>query len=382
MLLSAVIEIFWKGYWKGCLALINLVNFCFALYVDYKSSWRYSVLLAPFKPLHCVHGRGASHHWETELCLLSLNNGGKVAQEKNVVFKVLQKLWLSWGSGLARDVAEREITEEVKEKGKRGRKAKGETVASINRGRDGRADSIKLLPISVLALAGLLKTGQKDMLNLLLPCASLFCSSERNQSVLLQKQLETEKTLLPCCLASGGTGSSRFPATTEAPLTKCVRHLKEHNVTMKKPEGDKTRKGEKRERGGELNGDVGASWRQEDKIKRKNMLIAAKVVIKINHHCDIWHLCTALSKNIVAIARLEETKALVMCSLAASLRYRHTYFSPPFFTNAVTKYWVTGGRQVPRQGPWGAANRTVHILTLRFRERQKELKAPWKPGGR
>lgn len=156
--------------------------------------------------------------------------------------------WLSWSSGLERDASEREITEVVKEK--TGRKAKGETVASIERERDGWADSIKLLPISVLALAGLLKTGQKDMLNLLLPCASLFCSSERNQSVLLQKQLETEKTLVPCCLASSSsTGSSRFPATTEAPLTKCVRHLKEHNVTMKKSEGDKTRKGEKKERG-------------------------------------------------------------------------------------------------------------------------------------
>lgn len=69
--------------------------------------------------------------------MLSLNTAAKVAQEKNVVFKVLQKLWLSWGSGPARDVAEREITAEVKEKGKRGRKPKGETVASINRGRDG-----------------------------------------------------------------------------------------------------------------------------------------------------------------------------------------------------------------------------------------------------
>lgn len=106
-----------------------------------------------------------------------------------------------------------------------------------------------MLPVSVLALADLLKTGQKDMLNLLLPCASLFCSSERNQSVLLQKQLDTEKTLVPCCLARSSTGSSQFPATTEAPLTKCVQHLKEHNVTMKEPEGDKTRKGEKRGRG-------------------------------------------------------------------------------------------------------------------------------------
>ena len=49
--------------------------------------------------------------------MLSLNTAAKVAQEKNVVFKVLQKLWLSWSSGLERDVAEREITEEVKEKG-------------------------------------------------------------------------------------------------------------------------------------------------------------------------------------------------------------------------------------------------------------------------
>ena len=92
-----------------------------------------------------------------------------------------------------------------------------------------------LLPISVLALVDLLKTGQNDMLNLLLPCASLFCSSERNQSVLLLKQLETERTAVPRCLAGCSTGSSRFPATTEAPLTKCVLHLKEHNVTMKEP---------------------------------------------------------------------------------------------------------------------------------------------------
>lgn len=105
-----------------------------------------------------------------------------------------------------------------------------------------------MLPVSVLALADLLKIGQKDMLNLLLPCASLFCSSEGNQSVLLQKQLETEKTLVPCCLAVCRTGSSRFPATTEAPLTKCVLHLKGHNVTMKEPGRDKTRKRGKRGR--------------------------------------------------------------------------------------------------------------------------------------
>lgn len=94
--------------------------------------------------------------------------------------------------------------------GKRGRKAKGESVALVNRERDDWADSIKLLPISILALADLLKTGQKDMLNLLLPCASLFCSSERNQSVLLQKQLETEKTLVPCCLAAAVQGLLGF----------------------------------------------------------------------------------------------------------------------------------------------------------------------------
>lgn len=126
-----------------------------------------------------------------------------------------------------------------------------------------------MLPISVLALADLLKTGQKDMLNLLLPCASLFCSSKRNQSVLLQKQLETEKSLVPRCLASSTTGSSQFPATTEAPLTKCVRHLKEHNVTMKEPEGDKTRKREKGRKGGELNGNEGATEDRRTKIKRQ-----------------------------------------------------------------------------------------------------------------
>lgn len=203
-------------------------------------------LVACSKPLHCVSDWVALH-WATELCLLSLSTAAKVAQEKTV-FKDLQKLWLSCTSGLERDVAEREITE-VKEK--IARKAKGETVASLNRERDGWTDSIKLLPISVLALADLLKTGQKDMLNLLLPCASLFCSSKRNQSVLLQKQLETEKSLVPRCLASSSTGSSQFPATTEAPLTKCVRHLKEHNVTMKEPEGDKTREGEKGRKRGE-----------------------------------------------------------------------------------------------------------------------------------
>lgn len=85
-------------------------------------------------------------------------------------------------------------------------------------------------------------------------------------------------------------------------------------MTMKEPEGDKTRKGRKEGGkrkgggGGELNGNEGASRRQKDKNRKKNRLVAAKGVIKINHRCHIRHLCTALSKNIVVIARLRKTK--------------------------------------------------------------------------
>lgn len=136
--------------------------------------------------------------------------------------------------------------------------------------------------------------------------------------------------------------------------------------------GRQNKEGGEKRTGGELNGNEGASQRQEDRNKKKNILITANGLIKINHHCHIHHFLSALSELWYQDWR-KQSKTSLTFALTATLWYRHAYFSPPL---SQIRLWSTERLEDARShtGDHVVLRTGQFPSSLSISERSRELK--------